>query len=115
MLEALASLFIYWSDADSGKLPDGTAFRLHGVDAPETYRPKCDKERALGYRAKEYVNTRYKYGAITVTHDYGKDRYGRRVVDLSVNGHDVAQTLIRDGYAARWDYDGGAPKPKWCG
>ena len=42
---------VYWSDGDSGRLPDGTKFRLHGVDAPETRSLKqiggaeCESER----------------------------------------------------------------------
>ena len=49
---------VYWSDGDSGRLSDGTKFRLHGVDAPETGSmkqrggAKCEAERELGYDAK---------------------------------------------------------------
>ena len=36
------------------------------------------------------------------------------VVDLSVDGHDLAAELIAGGTHAAWDYDGGQRKPDWC-
>ena len=51
---------------------------------------------------------------IKVTRDYGPDRYKRQVVDLSINGEDLAARLVAEGTHQVWDYDGGAPKPDWC-
>ncbi|HPE49045.1 MAG TPA: thermonuclease family protein [Hyphomonas sp.] len=110
----------YWSDGDSGRLADGTKFRLHGIDAPETgstkqiHGAKCEAERALGYDAKAAVLDLTRGKDLTVTHDYGHDRYGRLVVDLSVDGHDLSAELIAGGTHAAWDYDGGQRKPDWC-
>ena len=112
---------IYWSDGDSGRLADGTRFRLHGVDAPETGSlrqrggAKCEHERVLGYDAKAAVVELTRDGAITVSRDYGPDRYDRRVVDLSLGGEDLGLRLVAGGTHRIWDYDGGAPKPDWCG
>ena len=111
---------VYWSDGDSGRLPDGTKFRLHGIDAPETRSPKqiggadCESERELGYLAKEKVLDLTEGKTIAVTNDYGPDRYDRLVVDLSIDGQDLAKTLIAAGTHQAWDYDGGDPKPDWC-
>lgn len=111
---------VYWSDGDSGRLPDGTKFRLHGVDAPETRSLKqiggaeCESERELGYIAKEKVLELTRDADIKVTRDYGPDRYDRLVVDLSVDGEDLAARLVAEGTHKVWDYDGGAPKPDWC-
>lgn len=111
---------VYWSDGDSGRLPDGTKFRLHGVDAPETRSMKqiggaeCESERELGYVAKENVIGMTRGKTIAVTQDYGPDRYDRLVVDLSVDGEDLALALVRSGTHQVWDYDGGDPKPDWC-
>ncbi|MEZ5997389.1 MAG: thermonuclease family protein [Hyphomonas sp.] len=110
----------YWSDGDSGRLADGTKFRLHGIDAPETGSmkqrggAKCESERALGYEAKETVLSLTRGRDLAVTRDYGRDQYRRLVVDLSVDGEDLATLLIAAGHHAVWDYDGGAPKPDWC-
>ncbi|HPF23822.1 MAG TPA: thermonuclease family protein [Hyphomonas sp.] len=111
---------VYWSDGDSGRHADGSRFRLHGVDAPETgstkwYRgAKCEAERELGYAAKAHVLELTRGKTVTVTHEYGPDAYGRRVVDLAVEGQDLAALLVADGTHQVWDYDGGDPKPLWC-
>lgn len=66
---------IYWSDGDSGRL-DGVPFRLKDVDAPETGGvgaaiggAKCEKERELGYLAKEFMVTLTANAALTITHN----------------------------------------------
>ena len=111
---------VYWSDGDSGRLADGTKFRLHGVDAPETGSidwysgAKCEHERELGYEAKAYVRELTRDRILTVSHDYGPDRYGRQVVDLAVDGQDLAALLVAAGTHKLWDYDGGDSKPDWC-
>ena len=111
---------VYWSDGDSGRLPDGTKFRLHGVDAPETRSLKqlggadCEAEREQGYIAKEKVIELTRGKEIAVTRDYGLDRYKRLGVDISIDGADLATTLVSEGTHQIWDYDGGAPKPDWC-
>ena len=111
---------VYWSDGDSGRLADGTKFRLHGVDAPETgpldwvSGAKCERERELGYQAKARVRELTRTGVLTVSHDYGPDRYGRLVVDLSLDGQDLAALLVAGGTHKTWDYDGGDAKPEWC-
>jgi endonuclease YncB( thermonuclease family) len=112
---------VYWSDGDSGQLSDGTKFRLHGIDAPETGSirqrggAKCEAERALGYDAKAVAVELTRGREVTVTRVMGRDRYGRNVVALSLDGEDMASLLIGGGTHQAWDYDGGAPKPDWCG
>ena len=111
---------VYWSDGDSGRLPDGTKFRLHDVDSPETGSlrqrggAKCESERVLGYTAKEAAVELTRDRDIVISRAYGPDRYGRQVVDLEVAGKDVARALITGGTHKAWDYDGGEDKPDWC-
>lgn len=113
---------IYWSDGDSGRL-DGVKFRLANVDAPETGSignpsgAKCDAELAKGYEAKAFMAALTRDGEIRIDNDYGEDRYGRLVVDLSVNGEDVAAAGVRAGHLKPWPFRNGkaqAPKPDWC-
>jgi endonuclease YncB( thermonuclease family) len=110
----------YWSDGDSGRLADGTKFRLHGVDAPETGSTKwyagakCEHERELGYAAKAEVLDLTRGKTLVVSHSYGPDRYGRLVVDISLDGRDLAGRLVAAGTHKTWDYDGGDRKPDWC-
>lgn len=111
---------VYWSDGDSGRLPDGTRFRLHGVDAPETGGvgkrggARCEAERAIGYDAKAAAVERTRGASVRVTRDYGLDKFDRRVVDLATDSGDLASALITGGSHLVWDYDGGAKKPDWC-
>ena len=115
--------FIYWSDADSGHIrgiAEPIHFRLHDVDAPETRSPNqrggamCEAERPLGYAAKEFAVEFSKDAIIVISGNYGPDRYDRLVIDLSVNGQDMATALIASGHGQAWDYDGGQAKPDWC-
>ena len=115
--------FIYWSDADSGHIRGITEpihFRLHDVDAPETRSPNqrggamCEAERPLGYAAKEFAVNFTKDAQLEITANYGLDRYDRLVIDLSVNGADMAKALIASGHGQVWNYDGGDEKPVWC-
>lgn len=112
---------VYWSDGDSGRLSDGTKFRLHGIDAPETGSmkqrggAKCEAERALGYDAKAAAVELTRGREVTVRQIVGRDRYGRNVVTLVMEGDDLARLLVAGGTHRVWDYDGGEAKPDWCG
>jgi endonuclease YncB( thermonuclease family) len=114
------ALTVYWSDGDSGRLSDGTKFRLHGIDAPETGSmkqrggAKCEAERALGYIAKEAALELTRDRRVTVSETRGQDRYERTVVRLSLGGEDVAGLLVAGGTHRAWDYDGREKKPDWC-
>ena len=113
---------IYWSDADSGRLGD-LKFRIANKDAPETGSlkqrggAKCEAERELGYEAKAYMVEFTKGKTIKIEREYGEDRYGRRVVDLSANGDDVGTAGVRAGHLRDWPHKNGRalfPKPDWC-
>ncbi len=111
---------VYWSDGDSGRLPDGTRFRLHGVDAPETGGvgkrggARCEAERAIGYTAKAAAVELTRGQSVRVLRDYGLDNFDRRVVDLAIGETDLGAALVSGGTHLGWDYDGGAKKPNWC-
>ena len=115
---------IYRSDGDSGRL-DGAPFRLKDVDAPEAGGvgaafggAKCEKERELGYLAKEFMVTITANATLTITHNYGPDRYDRNVVDLNAGGIDVAAAGVESGLLNPWPHDRNgisfSAKPNWC-
>ena len=113
---------IYWSDADSGRLGE-LKFRIANKDAPETGSlqqrggAQCEAERELGYEAKAYMAEYTKGKTIKIEREYGEDRYGRRVVDLSANGDDVGAAGVRAGHLRDWPHRNGrtlSPKPDWC-
>lgn len=113
---------IYWSDGDSGRLGK-LKFRLANIDAPETGSmkqrggAKCEAERKIGFEAKEFIVEFTRGKKITITRDYGEDRYDRLVVDLSADGVDVAQEAVAAGHLRPWPHKKGraqTPKPDWC-
>ena len=113
---------IYWSDADSGRLGD-LKFRIANKDAPETGSlkqrggAKCEAERELGYEAKAYMVGFTKGKIIRIERDYGQDRYGRLIVDLSANGKDVGTAGVTANHLRDWPHKNGraqTPKPDWC-
>jgi len=117
---AETALTVYWSDGDSGRLSDGTKFRLHGIDAPETGSMKvpggarCEAERVLGFEARQAAVELTRGKTLSVSATYGTDRYDRAVVRLEIDGRDVAALLVAGGTHKIWDYDGRQRKPDWC-
>ena len=114
---------IYWSDGDSGRI-DGQPFRLANVDSPETGGvgarggARCEAEREIGYDAKEFIVALTRNADVQIAQSYGEDRYGRLVVDLTVNGRSLAEIGMEAGHYQPWPHRGQralAPKPDWCG
>ncbi|QYI99714.1 thermonuclease family protein [Thalassovita mediterranea] len=99
-------------------------FRLADVDAPETGGvgaaiggAECERERELGYEAKQFMVQLTNDAELAITDRDATDRYGRLVLSLSANGEDVAQAGINAGYLAPWPHDGSralSDKPNWC-
>ena len=113
---------IYWSDGDSGRI-DGVKFRLANIDAPETGRigqrsgAKCTEEVELGIQAKAFVISLTNVANLSIIKNYGEDRYDRLVIDLSVNGEDIAAIGTRKGFYKSWKHENGRSvekKPSWC-
>ncbi len=81
--------------------------RLMGYDTPETYQARCDFEKALGdaatMRLRDLITSG---GLVDLTILPGRDRFGRLLGRLSVNGRDVGNVLVSEGLAR--PYSGGA-------
>lgn len=106
---------VSWVDGDSGRL-NGKEFRLHGVDAPEgsPSRAECAAERRKADVSRAAARTLTAGRQVVVTRSYGEDRYGRELVDLSLDGRDVAGSLTAAGHLKRWRFEAGQAKPNWC-
>ena len=77
-------------------------YRLLGIDAAEIHRAQCDAERRLGELTKRRLEALAGSGQIDLRADRPgqRDRYGRLLVRLFVNGEDAACVLIREGMPA---------------
>lgn len=124
-LPAAAQPRITVTDGDTIRV-DGRAARLVGFDTPETWRPDCDAERALGERATLRLEALLATGEPAFrevacscparTLGTQACNFGRICGVLAVDGRDVADKLIAEGLAR--SYVCGAtrcpPTPDWC-
>ena len=119
---------IYWSDGDSGRITftsgEVLKFRLNDIDAPATGGvgaaiggAKCEKERELGFEAKEWAVEYTRGVPVKITGDHGADRHGRNIFDLAANDNNIGQAGIDAGVYGSWRHDGKKAlesRPHWC-
>ncbi len=88
-------------------------YRLVGFNAPETFRPQCEAERALGLKAKdrltEIIQTS---GQIELVIQPELDVHDRFFAVGRSGGQEIGKTLISEGLAR--PYNGGKRR-SWCG
>ena len=85
--------------------------RLIGYDTPETYRPGCSAEARLGAAATYRLRSLVAGAGQIETRRAAYDRYGRRLVQLRIDGRDIATSLVSEGLAV--PYAGGR-RIDWC-
>ncbi|WP_332117267.1 thermonuclease family protein [Azorhizobium caulinodans] len=90
--------------------------RLLDIDAPEISHPRCPAETPAAAAALDRLAQLLRGPAVIERH--GKDRYGRTLARISVNGRDVGARLLAEGFAIRWKpgrdaWD--ARAAHWCG
>jgi len=89
----------------------GRKIRIADIDAPETHDPRCASEKALGDRATVRLQQLLNGGTITLRPiERDRDRYGRLLRLVLVNGRSVGDVLVGEGLA-RW-YAG--HRRPWC-
>lgn len=89
------------------------SIRLRGIDTPESYRPKCEKERELGLKAKQFVVDLIGDSSKIRVFDYDWGKYGSRIIGVViVNGKNLGEELVQAGLAV--PYTGVGPKHNWC-
>jgi len=90
---------------------EGQKVRIAGIDAPETHEPRCASELELGNEATEKLRALLNSGRVTMTGiDRDRDRYGRLLRNVAVNGQDVGEAMVAAGVAR--EYAGG--RRPWC-
>lgn len=70
--------------------------RLKGVDAPETWRPESEAEKAHGTIANAEIEKLIQGKNVLLT-TYKYDKYGRYLCDVQINDVDVGQYLVDNG------------------
>jgi len=88
-------------DGDTLRLANGDRVRLLGVDTPETGQP-------MAQEATDFARAHVAGQPVRLVPDSGeRDRYGRLLADVWVEGGSLSQALVRAGLA--WVYR--APDP----
>jgi endonuclease YncB( thermonuclease family) len=89
----------------------GEKIRIAGIDAPETHPSRCPSEAALGNAATARLQELLSGGAISLSSiDRDRDRYGRLLRNVAVDGQDVGDTLVAEGVARPY----GSGRRSWC-
>lgn len=97
-------------DGDTIRLGD-ERIRIVGLDTPELgHRAQCQEEAVAAEQAKQALAGEIASGNVEL-HRQGTDRYGRTLARVTVDGRDVADTLIAQGLARPY---GGGRREGWC-
>ena len=98
-------------DGDTVRLA-GETIRLIGFDTPETYRAECDSERQRGDAATQRLRELLaQASSANLIFAPRRDRYGRDLAQLILDGRDVADTMVGEGLAYRYR---GGQRQAWC-
>lgn len=98
-------------DGDTVTLCSGERVRILDIDAPELAgSPRCKDRRKRasawcdhrqGIASRDALAAFLRGGPVRIDRQ-AKDRYGRTLARLTVNGKDAGAYLIAHGYARRW-------------
>jgi micrococcal nuclease len=76
----------------------GETFRVAGIDAPDSRRPRCANELALGRKAKARLGQLLELGSIRVVRQR-HDHQGTTVAHTTADGIDVAAVMLAERFA----------------
>jgi micrococcal nuclease len=76
--------------------------RLQNVNAPELRRPRSRRELNRAVAATEFLRDRVERARSATIRRRGKDRYGRTLARIAIDGSDLGRLLVRAGHAKRW-------------
>ena len=106
---------LYCYDGDTCYVTvDGIAkkIRLLELDTPEISQPKCDAEKNLAIKARNYINNKIENAStIEFITDYEEDYFGRILSYLIIDGNDVSQKLVESNLGVVYDRNN---KKDWC-
>jgi micrococcal nuclease len=91
-------------DGDTLRDAEGERYRVENIDAPEGgARSECREERVLADAASAYVDAWISQARHVEALPVGRrDRYGRIVARIEVDGVDLGERLIARGLAQPW-------------
>lgn len=84
--------------------------RVKGIDTPEL-RGKCQTEKELARKAKQHTVQLLRGAKIIELQNIGRGKYFRILADVSVDGRDLGESLVKNGLAVKYY---GVAKIDWC-
>jgi micrococcal nuclease len=100
-------------DGDTLALAGGERVRIANIDTAEMPpRSQCEREAQLALKAKSRLSELVRAGGSVTLSRTGrdKDRYGRLLRTVRINGRDVGDQLVQEGLAQRWQ----GRRASWC-
>lgn len=85
--------------------------RLRGIDTPEI-QGRCNQEKTLAYAARDRLHQLIQQATIIEARNISRGRYFRIVADLILDNINVAELLLSENLAVR--YNGGKKNHSWC-
>jgi endonuclease YncB( thermonuclease family) len=85
--------------------PDRTVsekLRLQNASAPELRRPRSRRELNRAVAATTFLRARIEQATSATIRRRGRDRYGRTLARIAIDGQDLGRMLVRAGHAQRW-------------
>ncbi len=90
---------------DGDTIRDGqtATYRIENLDAPEIGRAECPGERVMGEAARDLVRRWVADAESVEAFPTGRrDRYGRVIARVEIDGADMSERLIAHGLAVQW-------------
>ena len=87
------------------------SIRVNGIDTPEM-RGKCKQEKTLARKAKQLTVSKLRGAKVIELRNMQKGKYFRIVADVYIDNQKLADTLIENKLAVK--YDGGKKLKDWC-
>lgn len=85
--------------------------RIENIDTPETgHRAECEYERLGAIAATEIARQRFATARSAHIQRSGRDRYGRTLARISVDGADFGEWMIAGEHAVPWS----GRQHDWC-
>lgn len=114
MIVLAATVALLVVDGDTVVIDD-VRYRIANMDAPELHSAGCDAEQRLAMVAKRRMDALLRGGKVTIRvgdplDGRRRDRHGRTLATIEVDGSDVAKIMIGEGLARPWE----GRRRSWC-
>lgn len=103
---------VYDGDTFRAILPNESKdqkIRVRGVDTPEI-KGQCSYEKDAALRARDFTKSLLRNAKVIQLSDVGEDKYHRVLATVTIDGVDLANTLISEGFGRQWK----GHREIWC-